>query len=117
VANPSFIGDETAIGCSYEGLTRSVTVGQTIYVADGNLVLKVKEVLDDSILTLVLNDFSLGERKNMNFPGVKVDLPTLTEKDILDINGFGIKNQVEFLAASFVRTVNDVLNIREVLGE
>ena len=63
------------------------------------------------------NDYLLGERKNMNFPGVKVDLPTLTEKDIIDINGFAIKNQVEFLAASFVRSAQDVRNIREVLGD
>jgi len=59
----------------------------------------------------------MGERKNMNLPGVIVDLPTLTEKDIHDIKNWGIENDVDFIAASFVRKASDVVQIREVLGE
>jgi pyruvate kinase len=53
----------------------------------------------------------------MNLPGVIVDLPTLTEKDIVDLQEWGVKNKVDFIAASFVRKPSDVIKIREVLGE
>jgi pyruvate kinase len=53
----------------------------------------------------------------MNLPGVVVDLPTLTEKDIVDLQEWGVKNNVDFIAASFVRKPSDVIKIREVLGE
>ena len=63
------------------------------------------------------NNCSIGERKNMNLPGVVVDLPTLTDKDIDDIQNWGVKYQVDFIAASFVRKASDVTKIRQVLGE
>ena len=53
----------------------------------------------------------------MNLPGVVVDLPTLTEKDVQDLQGFAVKNKVDFIAASFVRKPSDLDNIRSVLGE
>ena len=63
------------------------------------------------------NDAKLGERKNMNLPGVIVNLPTITEKDKTDILEWGVKNKVDFIAASFVRKGSDVEYIREVLGD
>jgi pyruvate kinase len=57
------------------------------------------------------------ERKNMNLPGVVVDLPTLTNKDKEDLINWGVKNNIDFIAASFVRKEKDLDNIREVLGE
>ena len=63
------------------------------------------------------NSAKLGERKNMNLPGVNVDLPTITEKDRDDIINWGVKNKVDFIAASFVRKGSDVEYIREVLGD
>jgi pyruvate kinase len=54
------------------------------------------------------NDYVLGEKKNMNLPGSKVNLPTLTEKDVDDIQNFGVKNKVDLIAASFVRSADDV---------
>ena len=62
-----------------------------------------------------LNSATIGERKNCNLPGVKVDLPTLTEKDLHDIVGFGVVHEVDFIAASFVRKGSDVTKIRKVL--
>lgn len=53
----------------------------------------------------------------MNLPGVVVDLPTLTDKDVEDLKGFAIKNRVDFIAASFVRKAKDLENIRDVLGD
>jgi len=64
----------------------------------------------------VENNVSIGERKNMNLPGVIVELPTLTDKDISDIVDWGVPNKIDFIAASFVRKASDVTRIREVLG-
>lgn len=63
-----------------------------------------------------MNGVKLGERKNMNLPGAVVALPTLTEKDEVDLVEFGIKQGVDFVAASFVRKASDVEYIRDVLG-
>ena len=62
------------------------------------------------------NSFVLGEKKNMNFPGVKIDLPTLTEQDLVDIREFGVKH-ADMIAASFIRRAADVKQIRQVLSE
>ena len=109
--------DTTKLACSYDQMAEDVKVGQEILVADGSLVLKVLscDVATKEVTCEVLNNCSLGERKNMNLPGVKVSLPTFTEKDVDDIVNFGIKNGVEFIAASFVRTGEDVKNLRKLL--
>jgi pyruvate kinase len=116
--NYEFKGDENKFACSYPSLHTSVTPGQSILVADGSLVLTVLsiDVAAGEITTRVENNASIGERKNMNLPGVIVDLPTLTEKDIADIVEWGIPNKIDFIAASFVRKASDVHKIREILG-
>jgi pyruvate kinase len=113
----SFKGDNTKLACSYPALCTSVNPGQSILVADGSLVLTVLSIDEAAgeVTTRVENNAAIGERKNMNLPGVVVDLPTLTEKDIDDIAKWGCKNQVDFIAASFVRKGSDVHKIREVL--
>jgi len=112
----SFKGDSTCIACSYQKLPTSVKPGTQIFVADGTLVLEVKSCGADHIVTKVLNDFLLGQKKNMNLPGVKVDLPVLGDKDINDVQNFGIPHGVDFIAASFVQSAADVRFIREKLG-
>merc|ERR1719230_2333013 len=67
-------------------------------------------------MTTVMNNCSLGERKNMNLPGVKVNLPVLQEKDKNDLVKFGIPQGVDFVAASFVQSADDVREIRKTLG-
>ena len=115
----SFLGDSTKLACSYESLPQSVTPGQQILVADGSLVLTVLscDVAKGEISTRIDNNASIGERKNMNLPGVVVDLPTLTEKDVDDIVNFGIKHNVDFIAASFVRKGSDVHTLRKLLAD
>ena len=114
-----FKGDSKKISCSYASLPKSVTPGQQILVADGSLVLTVLSCDEAAgeISTRIENNASIGERKNMNLPGVVVDLPTLTEKDVDDIVNFGIKNNVDFIAASFVRKGSDVRNLRQLLAD
>merc|ERR1719387_554103 len=79
VIDYSFKGDNTCIAVSYDKLCQSVKVGGMILCADGSLSLKVKTVGDDHVITEVQNSIKLGERKNCNPPGVKVDLPVLQE--------------------------------------
>jgi len=112
----TFKGSSTKLACSYAELATSVTPGQSILVADGSLVLTVLSCGTGEITCRIENNASLGERKNMNLPGVIVNLPTLTEKDISDITEWGIPNKIDFIAASFVRKANDVIKIREILG-
>ena len=69
-----------------------------------------------SIKVRVLNDAVLGEKKNMNLPGIIVKLPTLTEQDEDDLINFGLKENVDMIAASFVRKASDVNFIKDVLG-
>jgi len=116
VTDYSFKGDSTCLALSYEKLCTSVKVGGTILCADGSLSLKVTEIGADFVMTEVMNNCKLGERKNCNLPGVKVDLPVLQEKDINDLVNFGIPQGVDFVAASFVQSAADVQLIRDTLG-
>merc|ERR1719169_201413 len=101
---------------SYVKLATAVEPGQVILIADGGLSLTVKSCGEDHVITEVVNDFTMGEKKNANLPGVKVDLPVLQEKDIKDIVQFGIPMGVDFIAASFVQSREDVQFIRKTLG-
>lgn len=114
-----FKGDANKLACSYSALATSVNPGQQILVADGSLVLLVLSCDESAgeVTCRVENNGTIGERKNMNLPGVVVDLPTFTEKDVNDIVNFGIKNNVDFIAASFVRKASDVVNLRKLLAD
>ena len=75
---------------------KSVHVGSEIIIADGNFLLNVKEIIDDkTIMATVLNDASIGSRKNCNLPGAIIDLPAVSEKDKSDIK-FAVKNKVRY---------------------
>jgi pyruvate kinase len=111
--------DGHKLACSYPSMATSVTPGQIILVADGSLVLKVLscDAAAAEVTCEIGNNCTLGERKNMNLPGVVVDLPTFTAQDISDIVEFGIRHSVDFIAASFVRKGSDVTNLRQLLAE
>lgn len=104
------------VSINYSGLTRDAGVGDRILLDDGNLALKVKEINGPEILTTILVGGILGSRKRVSLPGVIVNLPPLTDKDIEDIR-FGVESGVDFIAASFVRKGEDVLAVRKVLEE
>lgn len=115
----SYPGDAHKLACSYATLATSVSPGQTILIADGSLVLTVlsTDTAAREISCRIENDAAIGERKNMNLPGVIVDLPTVTAKDVDDIVNFGIRHQVDFVAASFVRKASDVQHLRQLLAD
>lgn len=116
VTDYSFVGNQTTIACSYPQLPTSVKVGSVILIADGSLSVQVTELGKDYVMTTVQNPATIGERKNMNLPGVKVELPVIGEKDKHDILNFGIPNGCNFIAASFVQSAEDVRYIRSILG-
>merc|ERR1712066_784082 len=85
VTDYAFKGDDKCVAISYPKLPTAVKPGQIILCADGSLSLKVKSCGADFVITEVLNDISIGEKKNANLPGVKVELPVLQEKDKKDL--------------------------------
>ena len=110
------MGNKDMCTVSYKGLAADVTSGDTILIDDGLVGLTVKEVNGDDIVCEVQNSAIVKDHKGVNVPGVKVNLPAITEKDRSDIE-FGIEQGIDFIAASFVRKVSDILAIREILEE
>lgn len=111
------LGDETIVNISYEGLPKDVKSGDTILIDDGLIELKVVEIKEKTdIVCIVKNGGSVSDHKGINLPGIKVNLPAVTEKDYDDIL-FGIENGIDFIAASFIRKADNVLEIRKILEE
>merc|ERR1719487_389960 len=88
-----------------------------VLIADGSLALTAIECKEKSVMCTIQNNQSIGERKNMNLPNVKVDLPVLQPKDIDDLQNFGVPHKVDYIAASFVQSADDIHFIRKTLGE
>lgn len=112
--NEDIIGNNTKTSISYKELYKDVSVGGTLLVDDGALEFQITEIKGKDIVCKALNTGKLGSRKTMNVPGVKVDLPALTQKDIDDITE-GIKRGFDYIAASFVRKASDVIALRNLL--
>lgn len=109
-------GDQSIVSVSYKDLPKDLSVGSRILIDDGLVEFIVEGIEDTEIYTRVINYGELKDRKGLNAPSIKINLPALTEKDISDIK-FGIENGVDFIAASFIRKADDVLAIRKVLEE
>lgn len=111
-------GTKEAFSVTYEKLAEDVEVGSTILLDDGLIELTVKsiDIAKSEVHCSVENTGELKNKKGVNLPGVKVNLPGITDKDASDIR-FGIEQGVDFIAASFVRRPSDVLDIRAILEE
>ncbi|HOQ00155.1 MAG TPA: pyruvate kinase [Acetivibrio clariflavus] len=116
LVNDDILGDETKCSVSYKELYKDVKKGNRILINDGLVELEVINIKDKDIICEVLNGGAIGNHKGVNVPGVKVNLPSLTEKDIEDIR-FGVENDFDFIAASFIRKASDVKDIKKVLEE
>ena len=108
------VGTQEICTVSYKGLANDVVAGDLILIDDGLVGLRVDEVCGNEIHCTVENSGIVKNHKGVNVPGVKINLPALTPKDVSDIE-FGITQGIDFIAASFVRKASDVLAIREVL--
>ena len=110
------IGDNTKTSIGYKNLYQDVIPGAKILVDDGAIEFEVVEIKDKDIICKALNTGRLGSRKTVNVPGLKLNLPALSPKDIDDITK-GIKAGFDFIAASFVRRASDVQEIRKLLND
>ena len=110
------VGDQDRVSISYEGLVQDVDAGKLILIDDGLIGLKVISKTERDIVCEVVNGGELGEKKGVNVPNVAVRLPAITEKDKDDIR-FGVEQGIDFIAASFVRNAECVLEIKAYLKE
>ena len=99
---------------SYDQIHRDVPVGNLILIDDGDLALEVIEKTEDGLICRVGNSGQIKNKKSVNTPGVSVDLPSISEKDVEFIE-FAAQNDVDFIAHSFVRNKKDVLAVQEIL--
>ena len=101
----------------YKNITKVIEPGRTIYVDDGVLAFEVLKIVDEKTLRVrCVNNGKISSKKGVNLPKTDVDLPALSEKDQNDLR-FGIKNKVDMVFASFIRSGDDIKHIRRVLGE
>ena len=110
------IGDNKRVSITYKGLVQDIYKGCTILIDDGLIGLRVESKTETEIVCSVVNGGELGERKGVNVPNVAIRLPAITEKDKDDIR-FGVEQDIDFIAASFVRNAECVLEIKAYLKE
>ncbi|MGL4519095.1 MAG: pyruvate kinase [Phocaeicola sp.] len=114
VGNPQQESCRECIAVSYPNFVNDLSVGGYVLIDDGDLELLVVEKTEEYLLCEVQNEATLGSRKSVNVPGVRINLPSLTEKDRNNIL-YAIEKDIDFIAHSFVRNAQDVLDIREIL--
>ena len=109
------VSTKDCIAVNYPHFVRDLHVGDDILIDDGEIDLKVVTKDDNFLICTVLNDGKLGSRKSVNVPGVRINLPSLTPKDKENIL-FAIEQNLDFIAHSFVRSKQDLLDIQEILN-
>ena len=112
----NLIGDETIASITYPTLSRDITPGTRILIDDGLIELVVDSVESEDIHCTVRNDGVISNHKGVNVPGIHANMPYMSEQDKADIL-FGIKQNVDYIAASFVRSAADVQQMRSFLYE
>ena len=105
------LGDATIVSTTFKTLAENVEQGSRILLSDGLIELRVHEVIGEDVVCEIINGGMLGEKKGINLPGIPVRVPSLTEKDEQDLE-FALKNGVDAIAVSFVRTAEDVRLVR-----
>ena len=111
------LGNEKIVSLTYENFTRDVKPGDIVLIDDGLISMEIVEAINDTDLKCIIkNNGTLKNKKGLNVPNVRINLPALTEKDMNDLM-FGIEQDVDFIAASFIRKADDVIAIRRVLEE
>ena len=116
--NDKLLGSQQSISIQYPNLCNVIEINSHILIDDGLFDFCVHSIDKDKyvIQCEILNSGMLGEQKGVNLPGINVDLPAVTQKDVSDIN-FAINENLDFIAASFIRKRADLLTIRKILGD
>jgi pyruvate kinase len=115
ITTKQLLGSRDIVSTSYQSLPKDVKFGDMILIDDGKIELRVKEVRDVEVVTEVVYGGPVKSRKGINLPFTKVSAPSLTEKDLKDVE-FGIKNNLDWIALSFVRKASDIIALREILN-
>ena len=114
--NEDVDGDNTCVSVTYKNLANEISVGTKILINDGLIEVKVKEIKGKDVVCEVVNGGRLTNKKSINIPNSTINLPSLTDKDVSDIK-FGIEKGFDYIAASFIRKAEDIINIKKVLDE
>lgn len=107
-------GNEDIVSTTYKELPKDVRIGDFLLIDDGLLKVKVIKKNNDDVICEVINGGKLKNNKGINLPGVNVSAPSLTEKDTEDLL-FGLENEVDYVALSFVRKPEDILHVKEII--
>ncbi len=116
ITTEDITGDDKLISTSYKNLHRDAVIGDLILINDGLIRLRIISKKQKSVVCEIENGGILSPRKGMNLPGMKLSTPSLTEKDFEDLN-FLIDKPVDYLALSFVRSAEDIHQLKEWLGK
>ncbi len=108
-------GTASVISTTFPTLATEVQTGERLLLADGLIELRVRAIKGDELECEVVNGGMLGEHQGINLPGAALSVPSLTEKDRKDLE-FGLKNNVDLIALSFVRTADDVRELKRLIG-
>lgn len=109
-------GDETTLSITYQDIAKDMKPGMMIMIADGLLRLEVTDIKSREVHCIARNTATIGEKKNVNLPWVIVNLPAMSEQDKRDLI-FGCEQQVDYIAASFIRKASDIQEIRALLTQ
>lgn len=115
VGNPQQLTTAECIAVNYVDFVKDLKVGAHVLIDDGELGFIVYGKEENELICTVENDGTLGSRKSVNVPGVRINLPSLTKKDRANL-GFAINNGIDFVAHSFVRSKEDVNDVRAILN-
>lgn len=108
-------GDNTIVSVTYNNFAKELQQGDNILIDDGLVALKVKQIMDKDVVCIVQNGGKLSNNKSINLPGISIAMPYMSEKDKGDIL-FGIEHDFDYIAASFVRSASDVMEIKKILA-
>ena len=107
-------GDDTRVSVSYADLPSQLKPGDRVLIDDGRLELRVTDLTETDVTCVVVIGGEVSNRKGVNIPGVHLDIPYLSEQDMADLR-FGVEMDVDYIAASFVRTADDIIAMRNYL--
>ncbi len=110
------LGNASIVSTNFTPLPNEVRIGQRILINDGLVELVVTGVDDTKVTTRVLHGGPLSSKKGMNFPDSELTIPAITEKDRADVK-FAVEQQLDYIAASFIRRKSDIVDLRELLRE
>ncbi|QJC33815.1 pyruvate kinase PykF [Enterobacteriaceae endosymbiont of Donacia provostii] len=112
--NQDIIGNNKCVAITYPYLIKDLKIGNKILIDDGLIAMEVIKIINNNIICKILNNGKLSENKSINLPGISINLPSLSEKDKCDLI-FACQHKIDYIAASFIRKKQDILEIRKFL--